>query len=153
MIEDLIEYCVKGEVSCRVISENEKAKIKEHINERYLDKNRKSGRTLFDHLKISESVSADAADSWQWLRSFFKGKKAIVFFRYDEEQYVELYDSSFFFDFYDDYAAVEFYMIAQDGEYLCGYNHSHCIFAMGTAADWLEKNEQYRKYYGYDMMV
>ena len=65
MIEDLIEYCVKGEVSCRVISEDEKAKIKDYINERYLDKNRKSGRTLFDHLKISESVAADAADSWQ----------------------------------------------------------------------------------------
>jgi hypothetical protein len=151
MIEDLIEYCIKGNINYRIISNNEKEKIKGYINERYLDKNRKSGRTLFDHLKINESVSADAVDSWRWLKRFFKEKKAIAFFRYDEEQYVELYDSSLFFEFYDDYAAVEFYLIDPNGEYLCGYNHSHCIFTMGTAADWLEDNEQYRNYYGYDL--
>lgn len=153
MVEDLIDYCVKENISYRIISNNERTKIKEYINERYLDRGRKNGCTLFDYLKISESVVADATDSWQWLQPFFKGKKIVIFFRYDEEQYVELSDGSFFFKFYDDYAAIEFYLIDPYGEYLCGYNHSHCIFTMGTVADWLEKNEEYRKHYGYDLMI
>jgi hypothetical protein len=147
MIEDLIEYCEKNLLNYQVISYAEKEKIKSTINDYFIDKSKKNGRTLFDFLKISESVSVNDPDSWRLLKPFFVNKKAVVFFRYDDEKYVMLSDSSLFFDFYDNYPAIEFYLIETSGESLCGYNHSHVVFAMGKAADWLEQSEKYMEYY------
>lgn len=147
MIKYLIEYCEKEKVNYRIISTEEKEKIKSIIIKNYRDESAKRGRTLFDFLKISESVCVNDSDSWRWLKPFFVNKRAIVFFRYDDEKYVELFDSSHFFEFYDNFAAIEFYLIDPHGEYLCGYNHSHVVFTMGSAADWLEQSEKYIEYY------
>ena len=148
MTDDLKDYCDGNGIRYRVLSPAEKEKILLLISERYIDKDARSGLTMFDRLTIREAVAVNDSDSWRWLFPFFKGKKAVVFKSPDDESYVELSDCGDFFDFYDDYAAVEFYLIDPCGGYICGYNHSHCAFAMGSAADWLEHTEKYRQFYG-----
>lgn len=148
MTEDLIAFCAEKGIGYRVLSDEEKDAVLALINERYLNKDAKRGLTLFDRLKISEAAAANDSDSWRWLYPILKGRKAVVFGRPEDKVFAELEDCGSFFEFYDNYAAVEFYLMDPDGEYLCGYNHSHCAFAMGTAADLLENTEEYRKLYG-----
>lgn len=70
-----------------------------------------------------------------------------MFFDYKDGEYVELSNGNIFVDFYNDCPKDEFYMTDLEGSFLLGYNHSNCLFAMGIAADWLEKDEKYRCFY------
>lgn len=147
MEQELIDYYKKIDLDYYILTAEEKNHIKQMIERLYIRKNAKYGFSLFDMLKIGESVAVNFYDSWSWINDFIKDKKVIVFFDYKEGEYIELSNGSAFIEFYDNCPKDEFYMTDTEGNYLLGYNHSHCLFAMGIAADWLESEDNYINFY------
>lgn len=147
MEKDLICYYQERNLNCRILNCDEKNSIGKIIEQLYVRENAKYGFSLFDMLKCEEMVGVNLFESWSWINEFIQHKIIIVFFDYKVGEYVELTDGGNFTNFYDDCPKVEFYMTDRTGSFLLGYNHSHCLFGMGTAADWLEENDNYKKYY------
>lgn len=147
MEKELIDYYKKKCFNYRILTLQEKMHIKLLIENIYINQNKRYGFSLFDVLKIEESVSVNCFSSWSWICDFIKDKNIIVFFDYKEGEYIELSNGSIFVEFYEDSPKEEFYIIDLHGTFLLGYNHSNCLFAMGTAADWLEQSEKYMDFY------
>ena len=144
MEQELINYYDKMCLNYHILTLQEKMHIKLLIENIYVNQNKKYGFSLFDVLKIEESVSVNDFNSWSWICDFIKDKNIIIFFDYKKGKYIELSNGSIFIEFYDDCPKDEFYMTDLYGTFLLGYNHSKCLFTMGTAADWLEQSEKYR---------
>lgn len=144
----LRQYYDKIKVNYHVLSCNEITHVNHMIETKYIAPKSKFGFSLFDILKVEECVAVNYYDSWRWIYPFINKKSIIVFFDYNNGEYIELSDGGFFVDFFDECPKSEFYMIDSMGQFLLGYNHSKCLFAMGTAADWLERDEKYLEFYG-----
>lgn len=149
MEENLINFYKKFHIDYHILTSNERFMVKKYIEDTYVNKDVRHGVSLFDFLKVDESVGVSDFDSWKWVYPFIKGKKVVMFFHFEQVDFIELSDGGPFFEFFEDCPKVEFYMIDLFGTFFLGYNHSHCLFTMGTAADWLEQNENYLKFYGY----
>lgn len=147
MEQELINYCKKMNVECSILSSDDRSNVIQKIEELYVRENAKYGFSLFDILKFEELIGVNLFESWKWVNDFIEEKPIIVFFDYKVGEYVELACGSVFVQFYDDCPKDEFYITDRSGNFLLGYNHSNCLFAMGTASDWLEKSEKYKNFY------
>ena len=147
MEQELINYCKEFKIDYSILNSDCKNIIIQKIEVLYIRKNAKYGFSLFDMIKFEEMIGVNSFDSWSWVHDFIKKKSIIVFFDYKIGEYVELSCGDVFVQFYDGCPKDEFYITDCNGSFLLGYNHSHCLFAMGIAADWLEKSEKYKNFY------
>lgn len=146
MEQELINYCKQMNVGCSILNYNDRNSVAKKIEALYVRENAKYGFSLFDILKCEELIGVNLFESWKWVHDFIEEKSIIVFFDYKMGEYVEIDCGNIFVQFYDDCPKDEFYITDWSGSFLLGYNHSKCLFAMGTASDWLEKSEKYKKF-------
>ena len=67
MEQELIDYYKKIDLDYYILTAEEKNHIKQMIERLYIRKNAKYGFSLFDMLKIGESVAVNFYDSWSWI--------------------------------------------------------------------------------------
>lgn len=151
MDDELIDYCIEKNLSYRILSIEEIERVR-NIIEKLYQRTTNYGFSLFDMLKFDEMKFLpydESCESWRCIHSFIENKRIIVFFYYKakNEKYIELLNGDCFIAFYENAGLHEFYIMDPNGAFLLGYNHSNCLFAMGDAADWLEKDDNYISFY------
>ena len=147
MDEDLIEYCKKLKQKYSILNSEEKEFIKKTVKANYVRKDAKTSFSFFDRLDYSDMSGINIPDAWRWIKDFVANKEIIVFFNEGAaKEYIKLYHGGIFVDFYDESPLVEFYITDCAVSFLLGYNHSQCLFAFGTAGDWLENDNRYKRY-------
>lgn len=145
--KQLIEYCKDLNINGFVLDDDDRNNIIKLIEKLYVRKGAKYGFSLFDMLKFEELEGISLIDSWRWVHDFIKDRDIVVFFNFKCDRYVYLENGSAFIDFYENCYENEFYITNRSAGFLMGYNHSHCLFAMGTAIKWLENTQKYKDYY------
>lgn len=144
----LIEFWESVGEKISILSKDEKEKIWNAVKMKYLRPNVHIGYSIFDAVVFSSMVGIDIPDSWKWIGDFVKNDSVILFFNKDMgNNFYEIENGSTFVKFYDECGLIEFYITDRYTNYLLGYNHSQCLFAMGTAIKWLENDERYKTRY------
>lgn len=148
MEEHLLEFWKSTGKKIKILTENDTGRIWNAVKTKYLRPHTDIGYSIFDAVVFSSMVGVDVPDSWRWIRDFLKDDSIILFFNKDmTEHFYEIENGSEFVEFYDECGVIEFYITNWDTDYLLGYNHSQCLFAMGTAVEWLENDERYKARY------
>ncbi|WP_024291034.1 hypothetical protein [Lacrimispora indolis] len=148
MEQHLLEFWRNIGEKISILSEAERERIWMAVKEKYLRPNVRIGYSIFDAVVFSSMVGIDVPDSWRWIGDFIKSDSIILFFNKDMgNNFYEIENGSKFVEFYDECGVIEFYITDRDANYLLGYNHSQCLFTMGTACEWLENDKRYKARY------
>ena len=147
MDEDLIEYCEKLKQKYSILNSEQREFIKKTVRAKYVRKDAKTNFSFFDMLDYSNMSGINIPDAWRWIKDIVANEEIIVFINEGAaKEYIKLYHGGIFVDFYDESPLVEFYITDCAVSFLLGYNHSQCLFAFGTAGDWLENDNRYKRY-------
>lgn len=149
MEQNLLEFFEKQGEKISILSQIEKERIWDAIRIKYLRPNIHIGYSIFDAVDFSAMLGIDVADSWRWISDFIKNNPIILFFNKDMgNKFYEIENANKFMDFYsDECGVIEFYITDRETNYFLGYNHSQCLFVMGSAIEWLENDKRYKDRY------
>jgi hypothetical protein len=85
---------------------------------------------------------AVATEGWRWIGDFSPSAEVIMLFALqDEGAMYQVPDGKAAEAILSDCIGFEVYFTNRDVDYLLGQNHHDCVFACGTAKDWLEQHK------------
>lgn len=94
---------------------------------------------LFLWEKLTDRISVNDSDAWQYIDEFIGDKESILFFNEDEERKAFVIESG------SDLVAIlgktsyfEFYITNKNASYLLVFNHHDYLIACGEAKNWLK---------------
>ncbi len=92
---------------------------------------------------VQPAAYAISAQGWRWISAFSPSKEVIMFFAMADEPAMYRVSSGVAAEtILADCTGFEVYFTDRTVDYLLGHNHHDCVFACGTAKQWLEQHKQ-----------
>ena len=92
-------------------------------------------RWLWEHLIDCENINDP--EGWKYIDEFVNKKRVVLFFNEFEDKSMFELDGSRLTELIGECYGFEFYVTDAAADFLICYNHHDCLFATGTAKNWL----------------